>query len=129
MKATKQQLLDGLDVFTRSFIATGLELCNEEIGDKSSWEVDRESLEKIIIDCKKFLVDARGFLDFDNAELMDRAGYDFWLTRGHEGTGFWDREEFYGEREAEVLTEISHKFIDCHFYRNPGSRWVGWEAM
>ena len=135
MKATKQQLLDGLNVFTRSFIACGLELADnpdmgeDSIKDKMPWDINRKSLEKIIADCAKFLADARGFLDFDDTKLMERAGYDFWLTRCGHGVGFWDREEVYGEREAEVLTEISHKFINCDFFRNTGSRWVGWEAM
>lgn len=135
MKATKKELLDGLDTFTLNFIACGLELADnpdmgeDSIKDKMPWDITRESLEKIIADCKKFLAEAGGLLDATDKELMERAGYDFWLTRCGHGAGFWDREEIYGEREAEMLTDLCKGYINCDFYRNPGSRWVGWEAM
>jgi hypothetical protein len=133
MKATKKELLDGLNTFTRSFIACGLELAEDGedgfIKDKYIWDVDRKSLEKIIADCTKFLQQSRLLLDFGDSEMMERAGYDFWLTRCGHGVGFWDREDYYGEEEAKALTDLCKGYITCDFYRNPGSRWVGWEAM
>jgi DNA-binding CsgD family transcriptional regulator len=60
---------------------------------------------------ESMLKDARAFLK--RAELMipnnemDRAGFDFWLTRNREGAGFWDG--FWGE-DGDALTDIAHEF-------------------
>lgn len=35
------------------------------------------------------------------------AGHDFWLTRNGHGAGFWDRPEYWGEANAEALTNAS----------------------
>ncbi len=39
-----------------------------------------------------------------------QAGHDFWLTRNGHGTGFWDKEEIYGVKNSEILTEMSKNF-------------------
>lgn len=117
------------DSFTIAFIACGLELCDEEIGNKIFSDINQKSLDLIIADCKKFLEQAKPYLDFEDEDLMDHAGYDFWLTRNGHGVGFWDREETYGEANAKALTALCESYISCDFYRNPGQRWVGWEAM
>lgn len=36
-----------------------------------------------------------------------QAGHDLWLTRNGHGTGFWDREELYGQELAAELTRVS----------------------
>jgi hypothetical protein len=41
--------------------------------------------------------------------IFAQAGHDFWLTRNGHGTGFWDRPEIYGDREANALSEISRQ--------------------
>ena len=39
--------------------------------------------------------------------------HDFWLTRNHHGTGFWDK---YEEPYASALTKLAHKFGECDVY-------------
>lgn len=33
-----------------------------------------------------------------------QVGHDLWLTRNGHGTGFWDRPEIYGKKNARILT-------------------------
>jgi hypothetical protein len=40
---------------------------------------------------------------------MEQAGTDYWLTRNGHGTGFWSREEIYGEHEAAALSELARQ--------------------
>lgn len=45
-----------------------------------------------------------------HAEYLDdeAAGHNFWLTRNHHGTGFWDRDEL-PEAEQDALTKAAHE--------------------
>lgn len=54
-----------------------------------------------------------------------QAAHDFWLTRVGHGSGFWDREEIYGEDEAKKLTEISKALGEVYPYhlKGPKSKW------
>lgn len=49
---------------------------------------------------------------FDGIEA-GQVGHDFWLTRNHHGTGFWDRG--LGER-GRWLTERSHPYGEASLY-------------
>lgn len=62
-----------------------------------------ETIQKIKKDCEAFQDEAGELLDDLSFE---QAGHDFWLTRNHHGTGFWDRDLEHGE----ALTELSHKY-------------------
>lgn len=39
--------------------------------------------------------------------LAEQAGIDFWLTRNHHGSGYWDKPEVYGEETAKLLTDAA----------------------
>lgn len=72
-------------------------------------------VKQAIADCVKFL---RYYpLGMPNGVLFkvedtvgyeySRLGHDFWLTRNHHGTGFWDRDEL-GETVGRALTKFTH---------------------
>lgn len=89
-------------------------------------DIAPEALVKIVADCEKFQA--------DNAELIGRSfcirelgewpkeelvGHDFWLTRNHHGTGFWDGDWRAAEGDEKVgdkLTEAAHAFGECDLY-------------
>lgn len=64
---------------------------------------------EIIKDCTRFLAVANEYKLLDELDHT-QAGHDFWLTRNGCGTGFWDRENIYGEHGAALLTIMSKCF-------------------
>ena len=63
--------------------------------------------------------DVRDFLDLLNregladAESPAQIGHDFWLTRNHHGTGFWDRGlGDVGDR----LTDFAHAYGESYLF-------------
>ena len=44
---------------------------------------------------------------------ISRSGHDFWLTRNHHGTGFWDRIE---GKLGDHITEIAERFGEASLY-------------
>lgn len=75
-----------------------------------------ETLAAVIEDCRKFQEqNAADLATYDgpwSAEEM--GGHDFWLTRNHHGSGFWD-----GDWRGDVgqrLTEASGKFNEVTLY-------------
>lgn len=80
-----------------------------------------EALERATADCEAFLqaADKSGFLLLQN-EYAEQAAYDFYFTsRGH-GTGFWDKPEVYGKKDAKILTEIAETFRCPDYYDADG---------
>lgn len=67
-------------------------------------DIAPESIEKAIVDCRKFQLRAESFLDGKDEE---QCGHDFWLTRNHHGAGFWDRGL---GKDGERLTKIAESF-------------------
>ena len=68
-----------------------------------------ETIQTIIIDCKKFIE--------HNAKYMHKVnhyGHDFWLTRNDHGAGFWDGD--YVEPYATQLTNYCAKVGSCDLY-------------
>ena len=63
------------------------------------------------IDCGRFLKISDDMKAIPE-NLYEQAGHDFWLTRNGHGTGFWDRPEMYGHKNADILSEISRSFRD-----------------
>lgn len=75
--------------------------------------VSKETIDNAQADCQLFLDKVRELLPphIDYEQL----GHDFWLTRNHHGTGFWDRPEIYGGQViADQLTAIAHIFGECY---------------
>lgn len=59
-------------------------------------------------------------LDFWSANRGgdDYIGHDFWLTRNHHGTGFWDRYsgDQEGTRIGQYLTDQAHAYGESYLY-------------
>jgi hypothetical protein len=77
----------------------------------SAADVAPEALASIIADCRAFRAAAGSLLD--RYGTTEQGGHDFFLTRCHHGTGFWDRG--YGEA-GERLTDFAHSFGEVYPY-------------
>lgn len=67
-------------------------------------------------DCNEFASQVADKMGFDRAkEILNTPGsdlgylaaHDLFLTRNGHGAGFWDKEDVYGEEEANILTKIA----------------------
>ena len=74
--------------------------------------IDQAALQSMRDDCTKF--------QNENKELLAQAGkdsqngHDFWLTRNHHGSGFFDRG--YADEVGNTLTDKAHAFGECDIY-------------
>jgi len=86
-----------------------------ETGDLEQPDVDAELCEDFsresVIDCLAMYSRMACYLSDDNIE---QAGHDFWLTRNHHGTGYWDRPEIYGESYTGVFTTYAEAFGEAY---------------
>ena len=74
-------------------------------------DIESDTLAKMYDDCEKFLQKASHLLLEENCRqpnMMEQAGHDFWLTRNHHGSGFWDGD--WEDQAGEELTTIAHEF-------------------
>ncbi len=103
------------------FITAYFEAINfTETGDTdqpdSGADLDDTFRRESIIDCLAFYNRIRCYLSDDNIE---QAGHDFWLTRNHHGTGFWDRPEIYGDTYSQPFTKRSKSMGEVNsFFEN-----------
>lgn len=98
-----------------TFVAAYLEVSRLSLdgGDYFGWKDFTKAAKSVALkDCKKFL-EANQHLF--GAASCAQAAFDFWLTRNHEGCGFWDRPELYGENSTR-LTEAAEAFGEQHAY-------------
>lgn len=76
----------------------------------------KSSQHKAAIDCMRFIDKNRVLVTqalLAPGYTAARLGHDFWLTRRHHGTGFWDRTELDGPLGRQ-LTEAAQRFSeDC----------------
>jgi hypothetical protein len=108
-----QNLIARVDTcdFIRSYIETMLWTEEDTLYSSgfSVEDMEYHTLETIIQDCDKFLLQA----DID-PEDYKQAGHDFWLTRNRHGCGFWDGD--WPEEQEERLTKLSEEFGEFHIY-------------
>ena len=86
-----------LDEFTHAFLCAALWLSDPHPGqgewsehdDWSIANIDRASIDDAIRDCADFQQTHAD--DLSQAGTPAQNGHDFFLTRNHHGTGFWDR--------------------------------------
>jgi hypothetical protein len=67
---------------------------DKTIENYSTDDLTKKSKQDCIDDCKAFLSVAAPYLVVaanEHGYSMGQAGCDFWLTRNHNGAGFWDR--------------------------------------
>lgn len=116
-----------LDEFSRAYITAALWTFDEEApaGDYEQTGRPDELLEKLAPEAlAQMREDCRRFIEA-NSELlsavgtMEQHGHDFWLTRNHHGSGFWDREYL---TIGEMLTRAAHAFGETSLYRGDDGR-------
>jgi len=106
-----------IDLFTQNYMIRALWSSLDEYGDPLDDEYTihdftPDTLEQMVAECELFQFLASPYLDLS---FTDYNGHDFWLTRNHHGSGFWDRD-YYGEIASKKLTTISHSFGECDLY-------------
>ena len=104
-----------LDTFTTAYIAAALQLSDKEVGaDATIYDLSTEALGKMVADCQSFQTRCAYELKRnDNSQ----AGTDFWLTRNGHGTGFWDREDLYGEVDGSQFDTVAKTFGQADLYK------------
>lgn len=85
--------------------------------DYSIDDLDADTATKMRAECDAFYASNANDLYLAGD---DQSGHDFWLTRNHHGAGFWDREELYGEEQAERLTKAAHEAGEVYLYVQDG---------
>lgn len=110
-----------LDAFTQGYIEAAMWTMTDDDGGSLDrlglQDVHPETIRKAITDCVAFQQAHRATLDRATEETGrpdSYHGHDFWLTRNHHGTGFWDRG--YSEDVAKVLSDASQGFGECDWY-------------
>lgn len=106
-----------LDDFTLGYIECALWSSTDDEGEPldANYGIDDlspEALTAMIDDCADFQSSFAGLLAQTTA-VDAQNGHDFWLTRNHHGTGFWDRG--YGDVGAK-LTEMTGPYEECNLY-------------
>jgi len=113
-QATFIEVLD-LDVFIQGYLEAAVFLVEDDyvgvVDINDFTKIARKRAEK---DCRQFMKEAGDLLSGCDMSL---AGNDFWLTRDHHGTGFWDRPQTYhGKENADKLVKIAHGFCEINTY-------------
>jgi hypothetical protein len=103
-----------LDEFTTAYITAALWSSTDDAdtpldSNYSASDLAAETFAKMTADCERFQAD-HGDL---NAEDLERAGHDFWLTRNHHGAGFWDGD---WPDHGDALTEAAQAYPDVDLY-------------
>jgi len=78
-------------------------------------DIATESLLCAWVECSRFMREC----SFDLLHLdRERNGHNFWLTRNHHGTGFWDEtvDSEYAKIATQRLTTASHGFGEVDLY-------------
>lgn len=106
MLSTKTERDEYFQNVVDSYLATAIWVRFDTEDNISVNDIDLDTRLQAIQDCGNFLVK----LDYDVQSIpSSQFGHDFWLTRTHQGAGFWDRD--LGEF-GELLTKISHTYSD-----------------
>lgn len=119
-----------LDTFTQAYITAMFWTENESLPDPNNVRVGgmdyrdtgrlmelfgilaESTLAAMEADCAKFqTVNADMLAQVGTA---DQNGHDFWLTRNHHGSGFWDRG--YPESVSKNLTDAAHATGEAYIY-------------
>jgi hypothetical protein len=96
----------------RGYIECALfaDLPEEHIGEFGSEDINQDSLIDAYKDVNNFSKKAYRYLKNMDKEMLNNVGMDFWYTRNGHGTGFFDRENYYGNKVASKLEEIAKDF-------------------
>jgi len=86
-------------------------LWTEELDSFQLEDIHAKSVTQALADCNKFVEKAGSLLDNLTEEQI---GHDFWLTRCHHGSGFWDKN--LPNNVGKLLTEICHEFKELNVF-------------
>ena len=116
--------LESLSPFARAYVTAALWTFDEDApsGDYEQSgrieelypKIDADTLQTMVREADAF-ANLYGF-HWRQGELLtdDQAGHDFWLTRNHHGSGFWDRD--LPEEIGNSLTLAAHDCGTCDLY-------------
>ena len=113
-----KRVMQHTDKFLRSYITTALWSSLDESTPQGGEPLDAnydpadlapETIEKMKADCDKF--QTKNAQDIDGRE--EQAGHDFWLTRNHHGSGFWDGD---WPETGDRLTEACKSYPEVTLY-------------
>jgi hypothetical protein len=107
--------LSKLDTFTRGYIEalffTDEERLREDAGgEESDLQIAPSEVWQIVQDCEKFQKENWDDIGTD----FHQAGVDFWFTRNHHGSGFWDGD--WPEPQGERLTKAAQRYGQVDTY-------------
>lgn len=117
-----------IGAFVKSYLSTASWVTCES-GENT--EFTKEAIQIAKEDCEKLIkkvIDRFGeekgteLLTIPGNDLTYLAPHDFFLTRNGHGTGFWDREDIYGEDEAKILTDISGEMGEVDVFHVKGKK-------
>lgn len=83
-------------------------------------DIDKTSIERAKNDIKLF-TDKNEKTLLASGLSAEQIGHDFWLTRNHHGTGFWDRNIGQAGKE---LTASSHDFKEMNVLDEDGKVYI-----
>ena len=86
-------------------------LWTEELDAFSISDIGASTVETAKKDIDSFLSQISELLTDWNSEEI---GHDFWLTRNHHGSGFWDR----GYDNGDEITKIAHTFKELNVWKS-----------
>jgi hypothetical protein len=114
--------------FVNSYLATAAWVTcdsgeNTEFTKQSKVNAKEDCLKFIDLVVKEFGED-KGIqlLTIPGNDLTYLAPHDFFLTRNGHGSGFWDKENIYGDSEAAILTNISKQMGEHYVYHERGPK-------
>jgi hypothetical protein len=122
-----------MDDFTRAYIEAALFSSTDGQDDECFLDdfygvddLDADTLQTIITDCRKFQDEnaadlAEAGADWPN--IAAHAGHDFWFTRNGHGAGFWDGD--WPEDMGERLTQAAESFGTYNLYVGDDGRIYG----
>lgn len=88
-----------------------------------------ESILKAENDCKAFVekirieftpIEFQKLFDLSDENVWSLVGHDFWLTRNHHGSGYWDKKvyNYIVSDGSDRLTKLAQEFNEVSIYLN-----------
>lgn len=120
------------DDFLAAYIEAALSSTNEENEEPfdrfySADNLHPDALAAVTEDCRLFLEQNSHLINdetcLEERDPFSQAGHDFWMTRHHDGVGFWETDD-WRETEGQLLTEAAQKFRETHLFILEGKVYI-----
>lgn len=112
--------MSNLEIFIQAYLECALWVTHSGFMDENENDlpldtfynpncVQSSAREQVKLECEDFIKreDVSSIAEKWGREEYKQAGHDFFLTRNHHGSGFWDGS--WPESDAEILTKASHE--------------------